>query len=43
MRRAEVREKIKETGIVAAVRVNSKEDALFAAEEGHKPEEKESR
>lgn len=32
MKREEVRKKIQEIGIVAAIRVNSKEDALFAAE-----------
>lgn len=32
MKREEVRTRIKEAGIVTAIRVNSKEDALFAAE-----------
>lgn len=32
MNKEEVRNKIKETGIVAAIRVETKEDALFAAE-----------
>ena len=35
MKREEVRQKIKEAGIVAAIRVNSKEQALFAAEAVH--------